>query len=1501
MYAMSTCCRRWLLLSIIGSAIIVSIVAATDDGSNDKISDPPPVAELIKPKVVPNDAKDILGDRPISSPGDTVDELSKNDKVESIEGTKNDSRVVADLEKKAHSKGRALQGSDVGVFAVPDGMSHGKPDVTKNSLHGNITDLSDVSMDYDDKDIEGGEYLAIARNVTEETGTTCSYGNQTFSPGAVIRRGCSEKCVCGKEGKIQDCQPIVCSHPFFRAGRVIEDPLCGEKLTHEEPCCALLVCSQLDSEPEPEELCYLGDQTVQRGETIQDGCSRVCVCEAQGELKCRPRCTEGSVSDSMTTMSGSRATQRDKCVRVPDPKDSCCTIVLCDVTLGDHEIKSDAYVNLTRTEAINSTAVRLTFSNNLTSDQLVTVEMSTDNLIWKEVKVGKDGVIGGLAPSSTYYIRMHGDTDGVNRLEEMRVTLPEAAKNGSVSTASTSSSMNATPSSLQNLDDAVCFHRGKSYKIDAEWYDECISFCTCSRPGVGVAPTTECATIECPTDFGLDVLDPHCLDWEMVPADFVPVAPRCCPQEVRCRNNGSCLYEGSMYNNWSEIPTNVTGCEKRCYCEMGNVSCQAACPPVPALPPANLLCPPAHAVLTHLPEDDCCLYWGCGNPANGSSLPATIGRNVTSRFPGPLASDLIDQLQSIDDNRKMTAQGSGHRYGTVPGRGAYDPERLNIDAKLKPDETDRENGQLHYPMDPGHPTTTTTTTTTTKTTTVKTTPPPYYGPYDPNYKPTEPLIENVFRLTPNEYAQKPKTEPKKSHETGKPVGPTKDTVLANADVLRFDSMPITEKKPSANSSSHYATEPAFTPAIPFYRYNHSFANPDEDRKAFAPQNGGENVAAVPHFRYHTEYDQIHRVVGPTGQLIEDQNTIAPVDRKKVNINPQAPNKPSDQAYAFGGSIRPPQVIGGQENNHGIPDELYHLINLQHPGLIRLEEDTQGIYDHGEIVDQGSSHLPPEYHDHRLHPGGVAGSKNYGDQPSNGYLQIHRDSAAELPLGVHQQIQDLLMHVGNKDPNPGPFIRYPPHQETTNRPNRVIVPQLVLPHNPQTQPTRLNHPFPGDMTTNPTFHDLHTLTAGLDHGLPLGFPIHGGHGVQSSSDQVTVRILEAIADDRVRLVFTVPRVLVGLHGRVQVRYTSDRNKNSDPSTWKSQVFAPPDDLIATPQLEFELGGLRPSTVYRVMVTVKLRDLANSPSSEIREVTTFEASEPEVTLPPQVPTDAELVVTETNSTWANVMWKKFTEYELQFIDGVQLRYKEIEGKVYAATPLIHRAVTSYVIENLKPDVTYEVGIYFIPFPGQPTELVSERTLNFTTSSEPDPYSFAIKVEIKGIKATEVEVAWKGVPYPEDKYVNIYRAIYQSDTGKEDTSTFKIAKRDSPDRTIIGDLKPGTRYRLWIEVYLTNGRIKKSNVQDFVTKPGVPTSAGVVQGKSDNQVPQHEGDYYGPLVIVAIVASLAILSTLILLMLLMKRRTSSKADISPRKTTSAYDNPSYKVEIQQETMDL
>lgn len=43
----------------------------------------------------------------------------------------------------------------------------------------------------------------------------------------------------------------------------------------------------------------------------------------------------------------------------------------------------------------------------------------------------------------------------------------------------------------------------------------------------------------------------------------------------------------------------------------------------------------------------------------------------------------------------------------------------------------------------------------------------------------------------------------------------------------------------------------------------------------------------------------------------------------------------------------------------------------------------------------------------------------------------------------------------------------------------------------------------------------------------------------SASGVIVQVLEPLDEHTVRLAFSVPAVLVGLHGRVEVRYTADK--------------------------------------------------------------------------------------------------------------------------------------------------------------------------------------------------------------------------------------------------------------------------------------------------------------------------------------------------------------------------
>lgn len=187
----------------------------------------------------------------------------------------------------------------------------------------------------------GGEYIAshngTVANVTmvnslPTISPSCVDGNKTYAIGEKIVRGCEEQCTCADGGKITECEPI-CQSPFFRSDKKISDPYCFARNLPENPCCAIEVCSDSGkqnftlfsaslrveifigmtfSAPEPEETCVFGNTTVSRGQKVEDGCTKTCICEAAGHLKCQPRCPPNDTASGIN--------QHDRCVVLQDPR-----------------------------------------------------------------------------------------------------------------------------------------------------------------------------------------------------------------------------------------------------------------------------------------------------------------------------------------------------------------------------------------------------------------------------------------------------------------------------------------------------------------------------------------------------------------------------------------------------------------------------------------------------------------------------------------------------------------------------------------------------------------------------------------------------------------------------------------------------------------------------------------------------------------------------------------------------------------------------------------------------------------------------------------------------------------------------------------------------------------------------------------------------------------------------------------------------------------------------
>lgn len=157
------------------------------------------------------------------------------------------------------------------------------------------------------------------------------------------------------------------------------------------------------------------------------------------------------------------------------------------------------------------------------------------------------------------------------------------------------------------------------------------------------------------------------------------------------------------------------------------------------------------------------------------------------------------------------------------------------------------------------------------------------------------------------------------------------------------------------------------------------------------------------------------------------------------------------------------------------------------------------------------------------------------------------------------------------------------------------------------------------------------------------------------------------------------------------------------------------------------------------------------------------------------------------------------------------------------------------------------------------------------------------------------------PHQQYVNVYHILYkeEDDVNAIPDSVFKVAKIDSMRATRIGYLAPGTRYSMWLEAYLSNGKVIKSNVEVVKTKMSnevqSPECVNFEQRMSEMQRQQGEEyefkSFYNGMLIAAIIATVAILSLIIVTSLYLKRTTTYKAIISGgKKSEYAFTNKAF-----------
>ncbi|GAB6031256.1 hypothetical protein CHUAL_009060 [Chamberlinius hualienensis] len=407
----------------------------------------------------------------------------------------------------------------------------------------------------------------------------------------------------------------------------------------------------------------------------------------------------------------------------------------------------------------------------------------------------------------------------------------------------------------------------------------------------------------------------------------------------------------------------------------------------------------------------------------------------------------------------------------------------------------------------------------------------------------------------------------------------------------------------------------------------------------------------------------------------------------------------------------------------------------------------------------------------------------------------------------------------------------------------------------------------------------------------------GRGVKN----VTVDMLNATA---IRVTFVIPNIYVGLYGQIEILYTMDLTHSDDTTTWNKEVFSGPSNQFENTRLSHEMTGLQPDTEYYLKVLVVIKNSKNMDSSDIITIKmpplpTTTTTTTTTTLPPKIYLDPKLSVSDITTSSAKINWRSFDSAEKRYVDGVQLHYKlhSDDTQQWSQTLLIHRDVVFYTMEHLKPNSEYDVNIVVVTLPNVSTEILVGEPITFKTLAIFDDYEFNLTLTVDKTTPYSVDLIWTGVQYPEHKYVNVYKILYQKQNGKDIEPSFIYQPpKGNQFQSRVDNLLPETNYTIWMEAFLTNGKIRSSNVITVSTKVGLPianqSEKEKLEASSENSGKPGSNAYYAALIVVAVIAALCALGFVILLVILLRKQSSAKAPITTTKSHSAYDNPTYKV---------